>query len=681
MSAANPELGATREIWLSPSADKASKNSFLIRDDAYAMQEGSYGRQLRLGRPIDLGPAGSWTQSGWFGGNDQERWQDEFMYAEGGADTSDRIGRIRLWPGLERLVVGGNRANVRLAVMTPGASGSGENTPLICGEKAITSGGGSPTGGFRLYSVRPQQANAHIATSTGWVQAISVVGNEKGDSTGTLIIGYSDGTLELLEQSTGTITSAGTAPGSGGIGFNCIAPYNGSTYYTRGRSLIRRTYSDPGVAHTVVKHFGTVDAFTGMTVWQNRLWFMGLGAGGSTTLYVSDGVTAVAAVTFPPGFSGFCLTAHYGSLYIGGSVDHAPGGEEVAGQLWRYNGSSLTKLWDARDAESDGEAIISITSHDRYVVWPRHGNASLGTRAGLWYYDAEEDAILEGPTLDMDPASAEYIVTGVTSWNDTVALAMLDPRLPMNRTLIAFVRKDGGIGFKDNPADPTDLAGTSFEYEPATITRSVTSSMNDADLPGEEKLLLSGLVRAKVPQGTRVRIGITTDSDAEVEVATITYDAGEGTGWRNVEFDLVDGTGAHLKATEVSYTVYVENTDKATYPTNTPEVDLVALRFLPAAKRRATWYVRVIASDGQDRVDGTAQPLTTRQAILDELSALWRNNEVLAYWDASTGGTPADGDSVKVIMSNFSEQSYRLDSEGTAVRSEVGFSLMEIGAT
>lgn len=220
----------------------------------------------------------------------------------------------------------------------------------------------------------------------------------------------------------------------------------------------------------------------------------------------------------------------------------------------------------------------------------------------------------------------------------------------------------------------------SFGYEPATIDRSVTASAYDADLQGEDKLYLSGYIRCQVPQGAGIRVGVIADGGSEVEVANITYNGDAG--WRNVDFDIKDGTGAHIKATELQYVVHVENSDKATYPTANPEVDFIALQFIAAQERRRIWYARVVATDGQERLDGSANPLATRKAIVDKLVELWRSNGTLSFWEADVyASEPADGPEVTVTVSNLTEQSWRLNDQSGEVQSEVSFSLLEIGPT
>lgn len=688
------ELGVVREAWLAPTDDHVTnKNSFLVRDDAYVVQEATFGRQVRLGSPIDLGPDSSWNQDGWFGGADQETWFDKFMYEEGSADTSDRNGRIKMWGGWRHLVGTKSRPGTFPAVMTPGGTGFGEwDTPLIVAERHDDlSATAAPVDGYALYAALPNNANAAVHNFAYGVRAIGPSGNELGSAVGQYLIGTADGRLWKYDQSTHAVTEDPASPGFGltqfdnQIGIDCIKGYNGATFYGRGRELYRRDWGGSGNAtHTLVKHLGGADELRSLIVWQNRLWFLGLSYGGRTTLYTSDGVTVVAVLELPHGFIGYSMVAHYGSLYIGGAVNITPGGQQPGSQVWRYNGFSLTKLWDAddRDEGTEGFHVMGLTSWDRFVAWSRHGTAA-DPRAGVWLYDAEEDAVLEGPTLDLDPAASTYQVTQVTTWANTLAIAVRDRRTITASTydypwVVAFLRRDGAMRLKENTTS-VDFAGQSFGYEPTVITRHMKSSAYNADLIGVNKVWLTGWVRCKVPEDTRVRIAVATDGGSETVVATITYDAAQ-TGWRNERFSLVDGSDVNLRGETLNYTVYVEHLDDTDVEsTANPEVSFVGFQFRQAADKRRMWHVRVYSTDGQNRLDGTANPLATRDAIVAKLMELWSSNDTLSFWEASAdGATSGGGADVRVTMSAFTDQPYRVSMESDEVMSETSFTLLEV---
>lgn len=685
----NVELGSAREIWLSPSNDEAgNKHSFLVRDDSYVVSEASFGRQIRLGQPIDLGPNGSWKQDGWFGGYDQERWLDEFMYEEGQVDTTERIGRARMWPGYELLMGNklpdGSPGRRRYTVMMAGSKGSGEDTPLLVCESFV-----GASGTWKVFEAKPGQANGTpVGTVSSSITCIAPLAQDGGDTQGNYLLGTRNGRVYHYSQSGAVVVlDSASPPADLSKPIVAMTAFSDSVYYGRGASLYRRSWDGSGAAtHAVVKTVNNIDTWMAMTVWQNRLWLLGSASGGHCTLFVSDGVTIVPALQFPHGVIGTDLLSHYGSLYIAAVQGAARGGDAKTSQIWRYNGSSLTQLWNGEDFGEIGDVNPTLAAHDRFVAWPMTGRVETGKRAGLWYYDAEEDAILEGPTLDMDPAAARYEITKVVAWNDTIAVSMRDVRTVSAGVIedpicVMFVRRDGGVRFKPNPAAAnTGWGSQSFGYQPATITRTLKSSTFDSDLPADDKVWLSGFIRCKVPQYSQLRVEVTVDgAPTPIAVKTISYDGVNGAddAWRNVSFDL-DNAGEDIVGTSLNYTLYFENFDVDEDSEATPEVDFVAFQFTPAPDRRRIWYVRVLAQDNQNRLDGTPNPLSTRQAIVDKLFEFWQHKGTLSFWEAEADGVePPDGDSIRVGMSNITDQPWRLSSASTEVQSETAFSLLE----
>ena len=685
----NIEFGSVSQIWLAPAEDLSAKQSFLVRDDAYAVTEASFGRQVRLGQPIDLGPAGSWNQDGWFGGYDQERWYDEYMFREGDADVTDRIGRVKLWPGWKHIFnLNTSKEFIEFGCLIPSGSGSGADTPLLVCERGREPG--TAEGSWRAFTIRDDHDFSEVRTITedlGEITAITPIASESssGAAVGAFLLGTQGGRIYrwLPGEQFGLDVDSPEWSGGRPIGRNAMIGFNGAVYYGRSGALWRRVSG----THTTVKALSNVDRLAGFCVWQNRLWFLGSAAGGRSYLFTSDGVTVAQVLEFPHGLSADSMCAHYGSLYIGAQMDKTPGDTlSTTGQVWRYNGSSLQKIWDGKLVNEEAYGVESIVSWDRFVAWPKDGFGSGDKKAGVWLYDAEEDAILEGPCMDMDPAATRYKVTSLGVWNGSLVAGFKDMRTvdgAVNPSWVAYVRRDGmfHMGYSSGrpPTSPND--GHSFRYQPSWREGFVESSSYDADLAAEKKLWLTGRVKAKIPTDCQLVVELVPDEGSPVEVAAFTGTSATPA-WETYTFTCDDSSGKHLQSTEMAYRLTLRHPVTQAALAQGPEVDHVSFQFMPAASRRRQWYMRIVCSDNQDTLAGTANTLDTRKKLVDKLKDLWLSNGVLAFWEGPQDGTtPSDADAIKVTLSNFSDQPWRLSSTSDEVMSETSFSLLEVNPT
>lgn len=562
----------------------------------------------------------------------------------------------------------------------------GDDTPLITIETQALGQTTEPPDQWRIVHSTSGQAPATvvttIATQPTAIAPLAAVssGIENDDLGRRFLIGSRNGRLWNYQEDDGIVSPDSGSPDPDSlmpVGWGAICAYNDASYYGRGNRLWRRYYDNTGYpVHTEIKEMASHYELRSFVVWQNRMWFLGLASGGRTSLLTSDGVTVVSVLDFPQGFQGWVLHQHYGSLYIGGEIGSGEGFEALKGQVWRYNGASLTKLWEQEGADTAlSYGVRSMCSWDRFVCWGKHGLASVDSRAGLWLYDAEEDALLEGPGLEMDPAASNYVVTAVCQWNGSVAVAFQDRRTITPSTYdhpctVGWVRK-GKYRYLGDGA----WLDQSFGYRPATITQKLTSSEYDANLPGVDKVVSTGLLRCKVPADTRIRVELIADGGTPVEVKTIDHDAAAPE-WRIVRFNTLDA-GEQIRGVTFKYTVYLENLSDLA-PEAAPEVAFVGFQFRPAPDRRRQWHVRVLATDDQERLNGDSNPLATRDALTDKLTNLWLTNEALRFWAPSAdGATSGTGDGIKVTIGNFTEQSYRLSSDTPEVASEVSFTLLE----
>lgn len=685
------EDGVVRQVWFAPAASPLDVNSFLIRDDAYSEREAIYGRTIRLGEPVDLGPFGTWRQTNWSGGHDQETWRDDAMYELGTADVSERKGSVKLWNGFTEVYGTGARPLNYIGHLMPGATGLGDSVPLIFAERTLS---GSPTN-WRIRRYIPGSGITDIDTFlTGQVQALSLIGNETGTATGYMLAGFADGTIRRWDQAANTWAAAETVVGTGAIGYRCMTPFNNATYYVRGNRLQKRVNG----VHTEVRAIPEITKGHSMTVWNNRIWFIGIQSQGKSGVYVSDGYTVQLAFQVPGNVYAFDLCPHYGSLYVRGVVNRYGAVRNERQQVWRYNGSSLVLLHEEDNSQEDIGEHGGMASWGRHLVWSKHGSTAMGRTAGVWMYDAEEDAIYQGPSINQaDPSSTKVTVGDVCVWNNTLAISFVDHHTYTastneNPTWVAFLEKtvrprainlDGTTSVdQDRVANTvtTSFSSRSFNYPQTSKTQVILSSAFDAELAGEKKVWVKGYLRCRVPANTRIRLALLHD-DATTEhlIKTINFDSGVGAGWQDVQFSATCATHlTHERSSKVRYKLYLDNILLASSPLNTPEVDVVGLDFLASPERRNQHHLRILARDGQNTLAGTPNTLTTRDGIVAKLKSYWQSAVPVLFWGPySTGAAPV-GPGTPVNMSDWMDQSVRIVSDSPEVASEVSFNALEV---
>lgn len=697
------EHGVVRQVWFAPVDSPTTRHRFIIRDDAYSKREAVFGRTIRLGEPVDLGPFGGWRQTNWSGGYDQETWRDDAMFELGSADVSERKGAVKLWNGFTGIHGAGNTAAQGMVpnIMLSGVTGLGEDTPLLTGDRRMA---GASTD-YKVRKWNPTTGTVtEIQTFTSQIEAMSLIANETGDSANSyILVGLASGAIWKWNQNTDVWAQDTGVPGSGRIGHRAMCPFNYATYYVRGNALQKRQAG----THTLVRELSEIDEGRGMVVWNNRLWFAGVIGGGRSAMFVSDGYTVQKAFEIPGSFRPYDCHPHYGSLYIRGAADVTTGTDiKSRQQIWRYNGSSLTLLYEDDESDTEFTYLGNMASWGRFLVFPKHGSDAFGREVGVWFYDAEEDALYMGPTMPIDTESRVVYCAGITQWNNTLAVSLWDNTVYTAGTIdkpwhlyyvdkskrFRAVKLDGSTTVDEDQVKDTIASnsgningtGQSFDWA-ATRTEKeqvVLSSNYDANLPGEKKTWAKGFVRCRVPQGCQVELALLLDDDpTEHSVKTISYDAGVGSGWQDVQFSAVCATHTkHEVSSKVRYKLYLRNVDLQNFPNNTPEVDVVGLDFMPTPSRRSQYHVRCLADDGQLDLAGAANPLTTREALVAKLTEYWQDGVPVYFWEPRSDATePTDTTDAKtVLLQDFLEQTFRLDSESTDAYSEVAFNLLEV---
>ena len=674
-------FGTVREVWFAKLADPATKWSFLIRDDTYSRSGAIFGRTLRLGDPVDLGPNSTWKQTTWEGGRDQEVWRDGAMFEKGNIDPTTKQGKLKLWPGYRQIHGTTNRGITRYTI-SPGATGINNDTPVYLGEANLTSkidpttGTATPPGGFIFGRYDPttdtwNQLKADFAASiNSIVRSADFV---TGGSIPFLGIGLGNGQFWQYNISTGTFAQERTGQG---IEVDSIMQYQDNLYYGSGASLWKRTNPSGTVTHSEFKYIQGALTVRGLAVWNNRLWFCAVSTGSQTQVLVTDGTTVVPAFTFPQAFEVRAVALHYGALYFAGDSSAGRTTGSYVGQIWRYTGSALTKIYEqgtGNDAEQ--HVFWDMASWGKYLVWGRPGLPS-SKFPGVMMYDAETDAIIEGPSFDMDASAGTVAPGSLHVWNNTLLGSWTDftnygGALPNKPTVVAHVKTNDAVRHTF-----TGFSSRSFQAQPVSLERYCQSSRFDGDIPGEQKVWLNCRIRCKTEANTTIEVRVLLDeSTTEQSLGTITHTA---SGWRTVAFPM-KASGTYIKATAIQYKVYLRNTESANADsTASPQVDSIEVDYMPSPKKRRAWRMRVVASEGQTRLDGSVNNLTTTTAIIDKLEELWAEQQPILFWDAGTAGGVPGGAGTEVMMSDYVSQPFRLESTSNDLGAEIAFGLTEV---
>lgn len=696
-------IGTAREIWFSTVSTPGTKFSFLIRDDTFTKSGQVFGRTIRLGDPIDTGISSGWRQLSWEGGNGQYRWRDAQMFRDGAVDPQTYPGKVRMWPAFGDLYSHFSRPCERY-VLAKGNLGNGDrDTTLWMGESSrdFKTGYGNPGGGYALIKYIPSTGqNLPVKFFSSGVASIAA--RMTDDGTGSHIIDVTtlgaapNGEYWTVVEDTHTtgIIKDANAP-TNAFAPDSLVSFGGATYYCQAQWLGKRVALAPygtNGTHTKVKEIKGCLHTRGLAVWQNRLWFGVQYSGGLCRLYTSDGVSTSQAVEFPDEFLIRKMVAHYGALYIAGERPHGLFGSGTKGQIWKYTGSSLVKLWEEGDG-TDGKvhSITGMCTFGQNLVWGHHGlpsaNDDLQTwpnkRPGLMFYDAEKDAIFEGPFLDMDSSSTGVYVTDVIGWNNTLAVSAFDekkyaaPNLYPNG--VFTMRNVNKVRMNIN--GPTWASQSFAKNLSATRSVPLTSSVYEGpdDVHDTDKVWLSVGVHCRLAQtGAQIRVvAILNESGTEQAVGTIAFD-GTKLGWRIVTLPMKVG-GDYLSGQTIQYRLYLENTDNAAQgSTAQAEVDSLELKWMVKPIKQRTWRIRAVCEDAQQRLDGSNNPLTTASAMATQLEALWSARVPFNLYEPQASGGGPSNPAIEVVATDFNVTQYRVEDNDTQVVQEVSLTLVEV---
>lgn len=674
--------GAMRQVWLAPADDHDAKVPFLIRDDAYTRSDATIGRTIGLGEPVTTGPNSSWYQTNWSGGAGQRRWSDKVMFSEGTLNATDRQGKLTNWPGWSFMFGPVGDTNKRITAMVSGPRGiEGNDIPLYF---AV---------GERFYRYNALTGTTDLLHSfDADVNDLSRLNATGGNFNEYLAICLANGKFYRFETDTDELTyddpTIVTTVPTGRPMYASVSFFTAGgakQYVLVGDELWSRDHAAGTVTWTLIKKVTDSDTLRSICVWNGRLWIGGRARGVLGKVYSSDGVTVVHAFDLPHSYV-MSMQPHYGSLYIGTlTYDFSSGDSVEAQRIWKYNGSSLTTLFDTTtDPKVWGAGLrhdmSTLASNGRFLAWGMtNGNYLLrgGSTAGLMLYDAEEDAIHIGPSLGGGAGLNTIFVDRVIAWAGTFVAAFYNSAT--TNYALAHVRRSGKVSHGGWP-----VSGGFAYMQSQDSVQEVLSSSFDGDFPELDKTFLGVTVRYKSTPFVTFRVYLRFDDNANAEYLLGEWtDTGASLNLRTKEFTIADILTAcgRAKGKTLAYRLEIEaphNYDGANE--EVPHyIDSVKVDYIPTPARRQQWRIRAICDDEQRTLDGTVNPITTREAQVDYLYNCWADGVPVAYWDARPHGTEPDGDPDAYVQTvNFTEQGYRVNSTEDTVVSEVSLTLIEV---
>lgn len=706
MPAPSTELGSFREVWFAKVATPGTQYSFLVRDDSNLKTGSIVGRTVRLGDPISLGANSVWQQTTWEGGLDQERWNDHAMYRSGTADTSASLGRIQLPPGIKNILSEKLRGVTDFVIAPSTATYAADTRLWICESNFEpqrndpTTGTAVPPTGYRVYSYNPVSGALTTVKADLPGPVISVspwVNNALGlDSTSTFLMTVvTPGATRVIGayifKDTGTPAYVGSGSFTGatakGIVYpNSFAAYNNAVYYgmtdfTTGQYEQPKLYVNNAAGNSLVKAFPYHQSLRAFTVWNNRVWFAAAQGDGNSSIHVTDGATTIPAFLLPDGLQVRKMVTVQGALYIVGYRYSASYVDGVIGEVWKYDGSRLTKLW-SRGTGSDGFdwGVYDAAAHGKYLAWTLNGHTPATDKPGIMLYDTDLDSISPGPCMDMHASSTSYLVRTLVEYNNELAFSVWDTKnyvATVNQPTGVFLTQ--GAGKVRTQVTAAAYEGYSFESQSATLEREILSSRYDGEsgTEAEQKVWLAGHLKVRLALAdTSIVVKATIDDGTEYTITTIAYDSGL-LGWRDVTVPLKSG-GDYLVGHTIQYRFLLRNSSASATSAASPEVDNANFEYMLKPKKRRQWSIRAFLGDGQTTLAGSANPLTTQAAQTAKLEELWSDQRPVLFWEAGTTPGAPGGAGTEVYITQWSEQRYRIESSNTTVGAEVGLTLSEV---
>jgi hypothetical protein len=108
------------------------------------------------------------------------------------------------------------------------------------------------------------------------------------------------------------------------------------------------------------------------------------------------------------------------------------------------------------------------------------------------------------------------------------------------------------------------------------------------------------------------------------------------------------------------------------------KIQSLSLKYLVAPTALKVWRVRVLCSDGQETLGGTANSLATAEAQASYLYDLWAAGIPFYWWEPTVSDAGFGNSNTIVIITDYLESSFRVDTETGEVVKEVSLTLYQV---
>lgn len=709
MSNSKVETGTNRQVWFANLTDSAAQWSFLEDSVGTQVATGQVSRSLRLGDPINTGPNSGWHQLTWQGGAQQDLWNDEAMYAAGNVDVLSYTGKARMWPGFQSWwkKYAQPHAHSMAMCVAPDQNLDWRVQPLLIGERdrgpwderAATYGLTRIQNGLGRGTAGTLQ---HIATSTTGPWRILSAAQSDNYAAGVTICCTATKFYQYVDSSQALIQDT-NAPNIASLEYtwDTGVNYGNAFFYGYGNRLYKRVPLAPyGVlgTHTLVHTINSAKYVQSMTTWNNRIYFGVFYPTGKAAVFVSDGATTVKAFDFPHTFWPRRMLSVAGSLYILGMQPSGTQGNNIVQQLWRYDGTSLKKVWQEGHLEDGALHYASdLIQWNGMVVWACQGTRTSGSQTGvpgnnfacLMFYDPVNDAIVPGPGLDVagSNTSGNLWITDLCEWNNTIAATFKDDTNYASASIdhpvmVASVRPQD---FTRHDLRWPESGPVGQFQDPASTNR--YARLNTSEFHGQDdvanvpKTWLSLKLRVKFTSTVaKMDIAVQNGTDAlsSLTIASGLTDDGSHD-WQDIVVPIKKGDNSYFtsKKLQVLYVLYNADIGQPDSQQNT-WIDDASVQYVLSPTKTRQWTIRIPITEAQLTLAGATNSLGTSALLEQKLQDLYFAGKPVKFWPPTTSSSnPGTSGSVEVLIQSAIFSEARLASDETGIVGSVALTLVE----
>ena len=661
------EYGAVRQIAVDDNSSGTTKKTFLMRDDAYSKASSVLGRTLRLGDPIDTGPSSATYQTDWSGGFGQNIYSDTSMFYDSNMNTTSQLGFAAPWEGYTAFVKGTTQtAAYYSCIYTVGGGAPGSSVLLLGGS------GGTISSVDTAGVVTARNGGASIG---GSINVIAPFAETGANTSSKVVVGTSTGKLYTIDINTWTFTDI-SHPTVTGQPITGIVPYKGklavlmgTVLYTRDASatwLSCYTFNEDGSAHKLAINPST-----------SMLYILTSGYGPYTKAYISDTTTTTQLYTWKDSYGGDIL-AYNSKIYF--YIKRFKNSTILNPSLFVYDGSSMRLIHDRSDddvwAEYNQTENVNLALYDDKIAFSYTGGtqrqqAFSGEYVGFMLYNPVNDSIHFGPSVG---PTGGVVVTSMAVYNNGIAFGIKTGSSATGATDYRHVfvtntnHEIAHTGF-------SGILGASLSsINGANRVHYIRSSNFDSNLPSQNKVWMNVVVTSQI----NGYYSFSIDHFADVPFCDITPSSTVSTGTSFSASCAVGSESLNVtgfpSAKTYGYTLkFTANSG----PVTDYAIQSVAVRYVVSPTALKVWRVRILCSDGQETLDGAANSLTTADAQASHLYNLWALGRPFYWWEPQTDDAFSISNTV-VIITDYLESSFRIDTESGEVVKEVSLTLYQI---